>query len=152
MADFGLACEVTEPLFAVCGTPTYVAPEILMETGYGLKVSFERAFFNIFTQCLILIFYTNILLQIDVWAAGIILYILLCGFPPFVSPDNQQEPLFDAIISGVYEFPEPYWSDIGDGVRDLIANMLQSDPEVRFTSEDILDHYWTLGECNDYSS
>ncbi|XP_017474852.1 PREDICTED: serine/threonine-protein kinase GL21140-like [Rhagoletis zephyria] len=126
LADFGLACEVTEPLYAVCGTPTYVAPEILMETGYGLKI--------------------------DVWAAGIILYILLCGFPPFVSPDNQQEPLFDAIISGVYEFPEPYWSDIGDGVRDLIANMLQSDPEVRFTSEDILDHYWTLGESNEYSS
>lgn len=38
LADFGLACEVNEPLFAVCGTPTYVAPEILMETGYGLKV------------------------------------------------------------------------------------------------------------------
>lgn len=61
----------------------YVAPEILMETGYGLKI--------------------------DVWAAGIILYILLCGFPPFVSTDNQQEPLFDAILSGVFEFPEPYW-------------------------------------------
>ncbi|XP_017857850.1 PREDICTED: serine/threonine-protein kinase GA29083 [Drosophila arizonae] len=119
LADFGLACEVTEPLFAVCGTPTYVAPEILLEVGYGLKI--------------------------DVWAAGIILYILLCGFPPFVAPDNQQEPLFDAIISGVYEFPDPYWSDIGDGVRDLIANMLQSDPDVRFTSEDILDHYWTMG-------
>lgn len=39
LADFGLACEVNEPLLAVCGTPTYVAPEILMETGYGLKVS-----------------------------------------------------------------------------------------------------------------
>lgn len=62
---------------------SYVAPEILMETGYGLKI--------------------------DVWAAGIILYILLCGFPPFVSTDNQQEPLFDAILSGVFEFPEPYW-------------------------------------------
>lgn len=61
-----------------------------------------------------------------------------------MAPDNQQEPLFDAIISGVYEFPDPYWSDIGDGVRDLIANMLQSDPDVRFTSEDILDHYWTM--------
>ncbi|XP_064554037.1 serine/threonine-protein kinase GA29083 isoform X2 [Drosophila montana] len=122
LADFGLACEVTEPLYAVCGTPTYVAPEILLEVGYGLKI--------------------------DVWAAGIILYILLCGFPPFVAPDNQQEPLFDAIISGVYEFPDPYWSDIGDGVRDLIANMLQSDPDVRFTSEDILDHYWTMGNEN----
>lgn len=87
------------------------------------------------------------LLQIDVWAAGIILYILLCGFPPFVSPDNEQEPLFDAILSGVYEFPEPYWSDIGDGVRDLISNMLQSDPDLRFASEDILDHPWTMGKC-----
>lgn len=119
-ADFGLACEVTEPLFAVCGTPTYVAPEILMETGYGLKI--------------------------DVWAAGIILYILLCGFPPFVSPDNQQEPLFDAILSGIFEFPEPYWDGIGEAVRDLINNMLQSDPEIRFSSEDILDHYWLMNE------
>lgn len=40
LADFGLACEVDEPLLAVCGTPTYVAPEILMETGYGLKVRY----------------------------------------------------------------------------------------------------------------
>ncbi|XP_031618712.1 serine/threonine-protein kinase GL21140 isoform X2 [Contarinia nasturtii] len=118
LADFGLACEVTEPLTAVCGTPTYVAPEILMETGYGLKI--------------------------DVWAAGIILYILLCGFPPFVSPDNEQEPLFDAILSGVYEFPEPYWNDIGQEVRDCIANMLQLDPDLRFSSEDVLDHPWTL--------
>lgn len=120
LADFGLACEVTEPLFAVCGTPTYVAPEILMETGYGLKI--------------------------DVWAAGIILYILLCGFPPFVSPDNQQEPLFDAILSGIFEFPEPYWDGISESVRDLIINMLQSDPEVRFSSEDVLDHYWLIDD------
>lgn len=122
LGDFGLACEVTEPLLTVCGTPTYVAPEILMERGYGLKI--------------------------DVWAAGIILYILLCGFPPFAAPDNEQEPLFDAILSGIYEFPEPYWNGIGDGVRDLIINMLQSDPELRFSSEDILDHFWVLGDDN----
>lgn len=120
LADFGLACEVTKPLDTVCGTPTYVAPEILMETGYGLKI--------------------------DVWAAGIILYILLCGFPPFVSPDNQQELLFDAILSGIYEFPEPYWDGISEGARDLINNMLQSDPELRFSSEDVLDHFWLLEE------
>lgn len=136
LADFGLACEVTEPLYAVCGTPTYVAPEILMEAGYGLKVSaFSVIPWN--NQ------FTPNLQQIDVWAAGIILYILLCGFPPFVSPDNEQEPLFDAILSGVYEFPEPYWNDIGQSVRDLIANMLQLDPELRFSSEDVLDHHWT---------
>lgn len=44
LADFGLACEVDEPLWAVCGTPTYVAPEILMETGYGLKVRLFSCF------------------------------------------------------------------------------------------------------------
>lgn len=82
------------------------------------------------------------------WAAGIILYILLCGFPPFVSPDNEQEPLFDAILSGVYEFPEPYWSDVGQSVRDLIANMLQLDPELRFSSEDVLDHFWTINSAS----
>lgn len=98
LADFGLACEVTEPLFAVCGTPTYVAPEILMETGYGLKI--------------------------DVWAAGIILYILLCGFPPFVSPDNQQEPLFDAILSGVFEFPEPYWVSFPKTCANVLLNVI----------------------------
>lgn len=86
--------------------------------------------------------------QIDVWAAGIILYILLCGFPPFVSPDNEQEPLFDAILSGVYEFPEPYWNDVGQEVRDLIANMLQLDPDLRFSSEDVLDHFWTLNAAS----
>lgn len=91
-----------------------------METGYGLKI--------------------------DVWAAGIILYILLCGFPPFVSPDNQQEPLFDAILSGIFEYPSPFWDDICEPVRDLINNMLQSDPELRFNSEDILDHYWVTNE------
>ena len=65
----------------------------------------------------------------------------------------QQESLFDAIISGVYELPDPYLSDIGDGVRDLIAIMLQFDPEVRFTSEDILDHYWIMSsESGDYCS
>lgn len=123
LGDFGLACEVTEPLLSICGTPTYVAPEILMESGYGVKI--------------------------DVWAAGIILYILLCGFPPFVSPENQQEQLFDAILNGYFDFPAPYWNNIGDSVRDLIINMLQSDPELRFSSEDILDHPWLTSDIVD---
>ena len=71
LGDFGLAQVVSEPLFTVCGTPTYVAPEILAETGYGVKV--------------------------DVWATGVIMYILLVGFPPFSSRTNNQEELFDQV-------------------------------------------------------
>ena len=73
LGDFGLAQVVSEPLFTVCGTPTYVAPEILAETGYGVKV--------------------------DVWATGVIMYILLVGFPPFSSRTNNQEELFDQVIT-----------------------------------------------------
>ncbi|XP_069677456.1 serine/threonine-protein kinase GA29083 isoform X2 [Periplaneta americana] len=116
LGDFGLAQVVTEPLFTVCGTPTYVAPEILAETGYGLKI--------------------------DVWAAGVILYILLCGFPPFVSTNNDQEELFDHILTGHYEFSSPYWDEVSISAKDLIAHMLQVQPELRFSAEDVLDHLW----------
>lgn len=117
LADFGLACRVVdEPLYTVCGTPTYVAPEILAESGYGLKI--------------------------DVWAAGVILYILLCGFPPFASEDNDQEKLFDCILSGMYTFPAEYWSQSSFFAKQLIQNMLQLDPELRFSAEDVLDDPW----------
>ncbi|XP_015189268.1 PREDICTED: probable serine/threonine-protein kinase fhkE isoform X2 [Polistes dominula] len=116
LGDFGLAQIVRENLYTVCGTPTYVAPEILAETGYGLKI--------------------------DVWAAGVILYILLCGFPPFVSPENEQEELFERILSGQYEFTSPYWDTISNSAKQLITNMLQAQPELRFSAEDVLDHPW----------
>ncbi|XP_050520083.1 serine/threonine-protein kinase GL21140 [Daktulosphaira vitifoliae] len=120
LADFGLSQKVTEPLYMVCGTPTYVAPEILTQEGYGVKI--------------------------DVWAAGVILYILLCGFPPFVSENNSQEELFDDILSGTYGFPEPYWDDVSDEAKDLVCSMLQSNPCLRFSAEDVLDHPW----CDEY--
>lgn len=116
LGDFGLACEVQGPLYTVCGTPTYVAPEILAETGYGLKI--------------------------DVWAAGVILYILLCGFPPFISTDNDQDKLFDAILLGQYEFPDDYWSEVSPLAKELIQHMLQLTPSLRFSAEDVLDHPW----------
>jgi serine/threonine protein kinase len=100
----------------VCGTPTYVAPEILEETGYGLKV--------------------------DIWAAGVILYIMLCGFPPFRSPDKDQDELFDLIIAGDYEFLAPYWDEVSANAKDLICKLLVVDSKQRFTAQEILGHHW----------
>lgn len=120
LGDFGLATEVKEPLLVVCGTPTYVAPDILSENGYGLKV--------------------------DVWAAGVITYILLCGFPPFVSTDNNQEELFDKILEGKFEFLSPFWDDVSSSAKDLITHVLQVDPEVRYSAADVLKHPWVAND------
>uniref|UniRef100_A0A8C5EF56 Serine/threonine-protein kinase DCLK2 n=1 Tax=Gouania willdenowi TaxID=441366 RepID=A0A8C5EF56_GOUWI len=115
LGDFGLAVVVNGPLFTVCGTPTYVAPEIVAETGYGLKV--------------------------DVWAAGVITYILLCGFPPFHS-DEDQEVLFKHISNGQFEFPAPYWDGVSDAAKDLITGMLQLQVDERYSASQVLDHPW----------
>ncbi|XDV15259.1 hypothetical protein PO909_015383, partial [Leuciscus waleckii] len=116
LGDFGLATVVEGPLYTVCGTPTYVAPEIIAESGYGLKV--------------------------DIWAAGVITYILLCGFPPFRSENNLQDDLFDQILVGRLEFPSPFWNNITDSAKELIGHMLQVNVEARYTAEDVLSHPW----------
>lgn len=59
-----------------------------------------------------------------------------------MSANNDQEELFDDILSGQYSFPSPYWDNVSELGRDLISHMLQSNPELRFSSEDILDHPW----------
>ncbi|KAG8453966.1 hypothetical protein GDO86_000552 [Hymenochirus boettgeri] len=122
LGDFGLATVVDGPLYTVCGTPTYVAPEIIAETGYGLKV--------------------------DIWAAGVITYILLCGFPPFRSENNLQEDLFDQILIGKLEFPSPYWDNISDTAKELISCMLQVNVEDRYTAVQILSHPWVSDDAS----
>ncbi|XP_069487359.1 serine/threonine-protein kinase DCLK2 isoform X2 [Ambystoma mexicanum] len=122
LGDFGLAIVVEGPLYTVCGTPTYVAPEIIAETGYGLKV--------------------------DIWAAGVITYILLCGFPPFRSENNLQEDLFDQILVGKLEFPSPYWDNITDCAKELIGQMLQVNVEARYTAGQILTHPWVSDDAS----
>uniref|UniRef100_A0A668RSM5 Serine/threonine-protein kinase DCLK2 n=1 Tax=Oreochromis aureus TaxID=47969 RepID=A0A668RSM5_OREAU len=121
LGDFGLATVVEGPLYTVCGTPTYVAPEIIAESGYGLKV--------------------------DIWAAGVITYILLCGFPPFRSENNQQEDLFDQILRGRLDFPSPYWDNITDSAKELIGKMLQVNAEARYTAQDVLSHPWVTDDA-----
>lgn len=80
----------------------------------------------------------------DVWAAGIITYILLCGFPPFRSETNSQEELFDAILSGEVEFPSEHWDHISDSAHDLIRGALNVDAKLRMSAEEILRHPWIV--------
>ncbi|KAM8786923.1 serine/threonine-protein kinase DCLK1 isoform 2-T2 [Rhynchonycteris naso] len=116
LGDFGLATIVDGPLYTVCGTPTYVAPEIIAETGYGLKV--------------------------DIWAAGVITYILLCGFPPFRGGGGDQEVLFDQILMGQVDFPSPYWDNVSDSAKELITMMLLVNVDQRFSAVQVLEHPW----------
>ncbi|XP_056417893.1 serine/threonine-protein kinase DCLK1 isoform X1 [Hyla sarda] len=116
LGDFGLATVVDGPLYTVCGTPTYVAPEIIAETGYGLKV--------------------------DIWAAGVITYILLCGFPPFRGSGDDQEVLFDQILMGQVDFPSPYWDNVSDSAKGLITMMLQVEVDQRYSALQVLEHPW----------
>uniref|UniRef100_A0A673XTK7 Serine/threonine-protein kinase DCLK2 n=1 Tax=Salmo trutta TaxID=8032 RepID=A0A673XTK7_SALTR len=115
LGDFGLASLVDGLLYLVCGTPTYVAPEIIAETGYGLKV--------------------------DIWAAGVITYILLCGYPPF-SGSEDQEILLDQILTGQLDFPSPSWDNVSVTAKELITGMLQVKVEQRYTALLVLDHPW----------
>lgn len=115
ITDFGLAKVATgQYLTTACGTPNYVAPEVLINEGYDEAV--------------------------DMWSIGVILYILLCGFPPFYSDSTPE--LFDQIIEGKYEFPSPYWDNISKEAKDLISNLLQTNAEKRYTPEQVLQHPW----------
>lgn len=120
ISDFGLARFLPTDVFATtaCGTPGYVAPEILLGKGYGASV--------------------------DVWSIGITLYILLCGFPPFYNDDNAA--LFEEIKKGEFEYPSPYWDDISDMAKDLISKILKVDPDERMTIDGILSHPWITGD------
>ncbi|XP_059139794.1 serine/threonine-protein kinase DCLK1-like isoform X3 [Physella acuta] len=120
LGDFGLAIEVKGPLYTVCGTPTYVAPEVIAETGYGVKI--------------------------DVWSAGVITYILLCGFPPFSSANDNQDELFDMIMTGNYDFVSPYWDDVTPSAKSVISGMLETDPEIRLTASQVLEHKWVASD------
>lgn len=116
IADFGLAKLVKGDslMQTACGTPGYVAPEILEGKPYGSEV--------------------------DLWSLGVIAYILLCGFPPFYDENNAA--LFATIKSGVYDFPSPYWDCVSASAKDLIARLLVVDPKKRYTARQVLSHPW----------
>ena len=117
IADFGLArmMKKGDVMKTACGTPGYVAPEVLQNKGYDSGA-------------------------IDVWSAGCILYVLLCGFPPFYSDDIAA--LFASVLNGDYEFPSPWWDDISDDAKDCVSQMLTVNPEKRMKAADLPNHPW----------
>ncbi|KAM9958326.1 hypothetical protein ACTFIW_001188 [Dictyostelium discoideum] len=119
ISDFGLSRAMDEGTYmkTMCGTPQYVAPEILTKgerEGYGKSV--------------------------DLWSIGVITYILLCGFPPFGDP--QTKDFFEKIKNGGFSFPSPYWDEISDEAKSLIKNLIKVDVEKRFTIDQALNHPW----------
>lgn len=77
------------------------------------------------------------------WSVGVILYILLCGFPPFYADDDDE--MFDLILDGSFSYPEPYWNSISEEAKDLINNLLVGDPALRYTTQQALKHPWIQG-------
>jgi len=115
IADFGLSKDFgQEQLQTSCGTPDYVAPEVLMGEPYDVAV--------------------------DVWSIGVISYVLLCGFPPFYG-DSQKE-LFENIMSGRYDFPDPEWTEVSDQAKNFIKRILVVDAEKRYTAQEALADDW----------
>ncbi|XP_069773952.1 calcium/calmodulin-dependent protein kinase type II subunit beta isoform X6 [Narcine bancroftii] len=117
LADFGLAIEVQgeqQAWFGFAGTPGYLSPEVLRKEAYGKPV--------------------------DIWACGVILYILLVGYPPFW--DEDQHKLYQQIKAGAYDFPSPEWDTVTPEAKNLINQMLTINPAKRITAIEALKHPW----------
>jgi len=125
IADFGFAAEVEgdECLTDMCGTPNYVAPEVIKMGNAHLGGS--AAPYG---------------LACDMWSVGVIIFVLLGGYPPFEHDD--QKVLFQLIAHGIYEFHDEYWAEISDGAKDLISKLLMVDPKKRITAAQALKHPW----------
>lgn len=123
IADFGLAKLLSDEsmMTTACGTPGYVAPEILHGNSYTSAV--------------------------DLWSLGVIAYILLCGFPPFYDENNAA--LFAAIKACEYDFPSPFWDDVSTGAKDLIQRLLVVKPKDRYSAQQVLDHPWVAAGTSD---
>lgn len=116
VADFGLARLLDENTLAstTCGTPGYVAPEVLMQKPYG-------------KSC-------------DIWSIGVVAFILLSGTPPFYEEDNFA--LFEQIKACKYEFEPDDWKSISEEAKDFIRGILVQDPKNRLTCQEMMDHPW----------
>ena len=113
--DFGTSCQYEQgsKLKKKLGTPYYIAPEVL-------KRYYDE-------KC-------------DVWSMGVIMYILLCGYPPFNGPNDKI--IFNKVLDGKFQFPEEDWQSISKEAKDLIKKMLTYDPSKRLSVSDCLNMPW----------
>lgn len=119
IADFGFSKNFgEEKLMTSCGSPGYVAPEVLTSESYDKSV--------------------------DMWSVGVIIYILLCGYPPFYA-DNAPA-LFKKIMDVKYDFEDPSWDDVSADAKDLIRHLLVKEPSERYTAKQCLENRWVQGK------
>lgn len=121
ISDFGLSYvkgSGESMMQSVCGTPMYMAPEVIDEHEYS-------------RQC-------------DIWSIGVILYILLTGSPPFQAP--TEEKLYQLIKQGELDFTHPCWQTVNESAKNLLEGMLEVDPAHRSTAKEIQDHPWINGD------
>ncbi|TDH74351.1 hypothetical protein CCR75_001448 [Bremia lactucae] len=115
IADFGFARSMNgSRRGTACGTPGYVAPEVVRGEPYGAEV--------------------------DCWSLGVILYILLCGYPPF--PGANHATVLDKVVKAEYTFEVPYWDGVSDEAKDLVMELLTVDRTKRLNASGILAHPW----------
>ncbi|CAO3593436.1 unnamed protein product [Absidia cylindrospora] len=127
ITDFGLSKILKnhdDILVTACGTPGYVAHEVLEQKGYGFGA--------------------------DMWSIGVITFILLVGYTPFYGADQAE--LFACIIKGDYTFDEDYWSEISDSAKDFIDGLLAYKPEQRLTADQALEHPWIVNSLSNDAS
>ena len=120
IADFGFSKDFTDDkLQTSCGSPGYVAPEVLTSESYDKSV--------------------------DMWSLGVIIYILLCGYPPFYA-DNAPA-LFKKIMDVKYDFDDPSWDDVSEEAKHLIRHLLVKNTDERYTAEQCRNHPWVAGDA-----
>eukprot|EP01112_Ceratiomyxa_fruticulosa_P009706 TRINITY_DN2543_c0_g1_i1.p1 TRINITY_DN2543_c0_g1~~TRINITY_DN2543_c0_g1_i1.p1 ORF type:complete len:355 (-),score=77.62 TRINITY_DN2543_c0_g1_i1:115-1179(-) len=119
IADFGLSKIFGEgsTLETSCGTPDYVAPEVLTGQSYDNSV--------------------------DLWSIGVITYILLCGFPPFYAETQNQ--LFEKILTADYSYPNPEWAGVSAAAKNFVTKLIVKEPENRYTAKQALEDPWLTG-------